>query len=175
MSKTLCSFVIMLACIASACISDEDPKGPSLSVGDPLPSFSVSLNNGETVSTTSLKGKVAVIVFFNTKCGDCRQELSVIQNLWEFYKEDTGVEIVPIARDENEEDIMLFWKEKGLSMPFSPQNDSDIYLLFAPSVIPRIYIANPQGIIIMQYDDSNMPSLETLVSDIQRVISNKEV
>lgn len=168
MIKVIFGLLMMFVCTTTGCISDDDPKGPSLNVGDPLPQFSVTLNTGEEFSTSSLKGKIPVIVFFNTGCSDCRKELPVIQELWESYKEDSKVKIIVIAREESAEGIATYWEENGLSMPYSPQDTKEIYNLFAPSVIPRIYIANPSGIITATFDDVEMPTVEVLKSEIKK-------
>ena len=160
--------LLMFVCTTTGCISDEDPQDPSLSVGEPLPHFSVTMNTGEVVSTTSLKGSVAFIVFFNTGCSDCQKELPVVQELWERYREDSQVKIVAIAREESAEEIDNYWKENGLTMPYSPQSNREIYNLFAPSIIPRIYIANPSGVIVANFDDSELPSLDILISEINK-------
>lgn len=156
----------------SGCISDE-PKGIALGPGDKLPEFSVEMNNGQVFSTETLRGKVPVIVFFNTSCGDCRKELPVIQQLWEVYKEDDTVKVIPVAREQSLESIEEYWVDNGLTMPFSPQDNRDVYELFAPSIIPRIYIANQEGEILYAYGDTHMASLEDLLQDIQNIMDKK--
>lgn len=170
MNKIILYLFMMFVCATTGCISEDEPKGPSLSVGDPLPQFSVLMNDGEEISTSLLKGKIAVIVFFNTGCSDCQKELPVIQELWDLYKSNASVKIVAIAREETENEILRYWKENNLTMPFSPQTNRDIYNLFAPSVIPRIYIADSSGKIVVSYDDSNMPTLSSLISDIDNAL-----
>lgn len=157
---------MMFVCTASGCVSEDEPQGPSLSVGDSLPQFSVVMNDSEVITTNSLKGKIAVIVFFNTGCSDCRKELPVIQKLWEEYKDNPDVKIVPIAREESSTEILEYWKEHDLSLPFSSQENREVYNLFAPSVIPRIYVADAKGEIMAAYGDTDMPSLSDLISDI---------
>lgn len=159
---------MLLVCTTQGCINDDEPKdGPTLTVGDHLPEFSVTLNNGEIISPQTLEGKISVIVFFNTGCGDCRQELPVIQQLWNQYKDDSEVVIALIAREETEPEIEAYWNENNLTMPFSPQENRNVYSLFAPSVIPRVYISNQELIITASYGDTDMPSLERLISDIE--------
>ena len=162
----------MFVCTTTGCITDEDPQGPSLSVGDSLPQFSVTMNKGEVITTESLRGKVSVIVFFNTDCSDCRKELPVIQDLWERYHEDSQVKVIAIAREESAEEIENYWRENGLTMPYSPQSNREIYNLFAPSIIPRIYIANPSSVIVANFDDSELPSLDILISEINKAKTN---
>ena len=161
---------MMLACTLQGCINDKEPDGPSVPQGSPLPDFSVVMNDGSVVSTSSLRGKVAVIVFFNTSCPDCQQELPVIQKLWDIYKDNPQVEIVPISREESAASIKAYWSAHNLSMPFSAQENRDVYSLFAPSVSPRVYVANREGVITAGYGDTDMPSLSTLVKDIEKCL-----
>lgn len=169
MVKLLYGLLMLFVCTSQGCISDKEPEGPSLKVGDSLPVFSVEMNNGEIITTQSLKGHVSVIVFFNTGCPDCQKELPVIQALWELYKDSELVKIVPIAREESAKEIEAYWKANDLTMPFSPQENRDVYSKFAPSVIPRIYISNTEGVIMASYDDVEMPSLSDLVSVIEAI------
>ena len=153
---------MLLVCPTQGCISEKDPDGPSLQVGEPLPQFEVMLNDGKQISTETFMGKTGVIVFFNTGCSDCQKELPVVQQLWDKIKNDDNIVMTVIARQESEKEILEYWEKTGLTMPFSPQEDTKIYNLFAPSVIPRIYISDPKGIIRYSYDDVKMPTLEDL-------------
>ena len=167
--KLIYFFLMAFVCTSTGCVSEDDPQGVALQTGDRLPEFSVELNNGQTVSTSSLRGKTGVIVFFNTGCRDCREELPVIQQLWDEYKDNERVVIAVIAREESEEEIAAYWQENNLTMPYSPQENKDVYLLFAPSVIPRIFISNSENIITFTSDDSDMPSLSRLKEEIENI------
>lgn len=161
----------MLVCSITGCISDDEPDGGSIATGEPLPEFSVVMNTGEEINTSSLKGKVSMIVFFNTGCGDCRQELPVVQRLWDFYEGNSDVKILLISREQSEASVSAYWAENGFTMPYSPQETREVYNLFAKSIIPRIYIADKDRIIKMQYGDNNMPDLATLKADIEKYLN----
>ena len=167
MIKLIYTLFILLVCTTAGCINDNEPQGPSLVVGDSLPVFSVVMNNGEVVSTESLKGLIPVIVFFNTDCSDCRKELPVIQKLWDLYKDNAEVKILAIAREESASQIMSYWEENNLTLPWSAQENRDVYSLFATSVIPRIYIADKTGVITATFGDQDMPTLEQLETLLQ--------
>lgn len=172
MIKLIFSLFTLLVCTTPGCINDEEPRGVTLGVGDSLPEFSVTMSNGEMVSTNNLFGKVSMIVFFNTNCKDCQEELPVVQQVWQYFEGNSNIVIVPIAREESHDEILTYWQENSLSMPFSPQENREVYNLFAPSVIPRIFIADTNGVITAAYGDQNMPDFATLVSNIEQTRNN---
>ena len=171
MSLKILSFILMiLTCTTQGCISDDDPEGPIIGIGDTLPQFSVNLTDGTTVTTQTFMGKVGVIVFFNTGCSDCREELPVIQQLWDYYKDNKDVVIALIARQESEKEINEYWEENGFTMPFSPQDTKEVYNLFAPSVIPRIFISDKHNVVRFSSGDTDMPDIELLKVTIESLL-----
>lgn len=143
------------------------PENKGIEGGDPLPSFSVVLNDGSAVSTSSLLGKVGVIEFFNTGCGDCQNFFPTFQALYDEFKDDPKVEIFSIAREEEEASISAYWDAHSLTVPFSPQPDRSIYNLFATVGIPRVYISDPEGIVRYVFTDADHPSLAYLINCVE--------
>ena len=170
--------LLMTACGGCSAIDDEIGgdeviEADSLVVGDRLPEFEVTMNDGSVVRTADLLGQPSVVVLFSVDCPDCRHELPEVQKLWDRSRQGelTGngqpLPIVLIARKNTAEDIEPFWQTAGLTMPYSPQPDRKVYSLFAPRVIPRIYISDAQGIIRYMHLDMSMPSAETLAEEIK--------
>ena len=169
--------LLMTACGGCSAIDDkvdgdEVTDADSLVVGDQLPEFEVTMNDGSVVRTADLKGQPSVVVLFSVDCPDCRHELPEVQKLWDMSRQGelTGngkpLPIVLIARKNLAEDIEPFWKFSEFTMPYSPQPDRKVYSLFAPRVIPRIYISDAQGIIRYMHLDMSMPSAETLAEEV---------
>lgn len=161
--STILAFLFVMT--VSACSSMHEDIAPDTEIvhsGDPLPQFTVTLNDGSIVSTQSLLGSPAIIIFFNTTCKDCQHELPILneQFLTEMSKYDE-LEIsadknnqtqplrprqwICIAREESAESIQDYWKKHNLSLPWSAQPDRNIYNLFATSGIPRVYNIGPDG------------------------------
>ena len=151
---------------------DQAFKADSLVVGDRLPDFEGSMNDGSVVHTADLLGQPSVVVLFSVYCTDCRHELPEIQRLWDMSRQGelTGdgkaLPIVLISRENTVEDITPFWEFGEYTMPYSPQPDRRIYSLFAPSRIPRIYISDPAGIIRFAHADDKLPSAESLTREV---------
>lgn len=160
--------IFSFVCILSGCILEKN-EGTDINTGDVLPDFEVVMNDGSVVTDDHLKGSVSAVMFFHTSCPDCQQTLPRMQTIYDEYT-PKGVKIALISRDEGEYDIMSYWSENGLNMPFSAQNDREVYELFATSRIPRIYISDENGIVRYIYTDDPTPSYNELKSSFESLI-----
>ena len=165
--KKILSIMTVLT-ILTGCIKEKQ-TGSDLKVGDRLPDFEVVMNDGSMVTDYYLKQETSVVMFFHTSCPDCQQVLPQMQKIYDEYASDK-VRIVLISREESNEDIDSFWKERGLEMPYSAQKDRKVYERFAKSRIPRVYINEKGGIIRHMFTDDPNPSYDDLKSALDDVI-----
>ena len=116
MIRTLKWMVFFLCISLSACITEDEEmeSGNNLEVGDRIPSFSVVMNDGSRVEDKDLLGKVSLVVFFNTSCKDCQQELPVIQRFYEAFPQ---YPLLCISREEGEASVSAYWHRKPLLLP----------------------------------------------------------
>lgn len=146
----LLTAVVALAACSMADDEENEEVKEYVKVGDRVPLFSVQtvLADSTTAmfSTARLTGET-VIVLFNTSCGDCRRELPRMNEYYLQHCGDKGFQMVAISREEGAESVAAYWKELGLSIPYSAQTDRRIYNLFASSIIPRTYFCSADGII----------------------------
>lgn len=152
--------LLTIFCLAS-CIKDRIPQGADLEIGERLPEFSVTMNDGSTVSTADLLGDISCIVFFHTGCPDCRKTLPLIQELYDRYGNWTA-RFVCISREEGAGPVAEYWSANGYTIPYSAQDDRRIYNLFATFAVPRIYISDRDGIIRSIWTDSPIPTFREL-------------
>lgn len=146
MLSTLRNIILLLSlCLFPACLGDEtDEMVEYVKIGDRLPAFSVTLNDGTLFD--SAQPEASIIVLFSTSCADCQKELPTLDTL---YKSGafTGRRVVCISRAETAGSVEAFWRANGLTLPYSAQADRRIFSLFASAGIPRIYIVDAQGIV----------------------------
>ena len=150
--------LLTMAVGCSTVVDDEDNEVKEyVTLGDRVPLFTVQIVAADgtvgTFSTTRLTGET-VIVLFNTGCGDCRRELPLLNDYYLQHCNDEGFQMVAISREEDAESVAAYWKEQGLSIPYSAQTDRRIYHLFASSVIPRVYYCSAAGIITRIFIES---------------------
>lgn len=165
--KKILSIVTVLTVLAG-CIK-EGQSDTDLKTGDRLPDFEVVMNDGSVMTDDLLKQEVSVVMFFHTSCPDCQQVLPEMQKIYDEYASEKA-RIVLISREESKDDIESFWKEKGLEMPYSAQNDRKVYEKFAKTRIPRVYINGKGGIIRHIFTDSPNPSYDDIKSALEDVI-----
>lgn len=173
MIRTLKWMVFFLCISLSACITEDEEmeSGNNLEVGDRIPSFSIVMNDGSRVEDEDLLGEVSLIVFFNTACKDCQQELPVIQRFYEAFPQ---YPLLCISREEGEASVSAYWQKQEFTMPYSAQQDRRVYQLFASHTIPRIYVVDEEGIIRAVFTDNPLASYEDLVQAVEGQLAPSE-
>lgn len=74
--KTVC-FLFWTCVMFIACIDDDVEEGTvDLQTGENIPVFSVVMDDGQIITSETLKGEVSLIVFFHTGCPDCPERTS---------------------------------------------------------------------------------------------------
>lgn len=165
MKKVAAIFVTLLTAVS--CIFEKPDPEFELKVGDRIPDFTVQMSDGTVVASSQLIEGAALIMFFHTSCPDCQNTLPSVQKIYDEYKDEMA--FVLMSREQEKEEIESFWKERGYTMPYSPQKDRKIYNLFATSRVPRVYICK-DGKIASYYTDDPIPLYEELVSDISSIL-----
>jgi thiol-disulfide isomerase/thioredoxin len=161
-------YLLLVAVLAFSCIK-EGGDGADLKAGDMIPDFQVTMNDGVEVSATYLREGVSVIVFFATVCPDCRRTLPELQKVYEEYF-PKGVKFAFISRAEGADVVGKYWKDNGYVMPYSPQDDRDIYELFADSGIPRVYVCKG-GVIKSVFSDNPVPTYKDAESVLDQLLN----
>lgn len=158
--KLRISILLVLVCLLTSCIKEKQ-AGADLGVGDRIPDFEVTLNDGRVVSGAHLSDGVCCIVFFTTGCSDCRLTLPHIQKAYDEYS-GKGVQFVLISREDDATSVDRYWIQQEFTMPYSAQSDRDIYELFARTRVPRVYICKDGQIKQIFTDQPSNPTYETL-------------
>ena len=149
-----------------ACIDDDVEEGTvDLQTGENIPVFSVVMDDGQIITSETLKGEVSLIVFFHTGCPDCRKELPVLQKIYTDYGQ--RIRMVCISREESSAEIVRYWDENHLTLPYSAQENRTVYYQLAKSGIPRVYVIDKELVIRSVFTDNPLASYEDLAEAIE--------
>ena len=108
-----------------------------------MPEFSVKNFEGETVTSSDLKGKIAIVEFWATWCPPCRVTMQRLGALTQQYGDD--VQVVAIAVESREEDVRKFVKELDHPVPTVLGTDDLVVAFGNLGVVPTLYIFDRNG------------------------------
>lgn len=123
-------------------VPGEAPK-----VGSRAPDFElVDLNTGQPVTLSSLKGKPVWINFWATWCPPCKEEMPIMEKLYDEYK-DKGLVILGVDVQEKESDVLPYIKEGGYSWTFVIDKTGKITDSYHVNGLPSHYFIDKDGTI----------------------------
>lgn len=132
----------------TSCLSDgSDDVENYVEVGDVIPEFIITEENGEQFDSSVLPGKKTALLFFHTGCSDCARELPVVERAWNELKSESDVMFVAIARGQKVEETNVYWEEHQLTLPRYHDPERKVFELFANSYVPRLYLIDREGVV----------------------------
>jgi cytochrome c biogenesis protein CcmG, thiol:disulfide interchange protein DsbE len=81
--------------------------------GDRAFAFTIRTTDGKTVSLSDYKGKPVVIEFIATWCPYCRNDLSVVKDVYPKYSDDVGYLLIGMDLNEDADKLSAFVHEHG--------------------------------------------------------------
>jgi peroxiredoxin len=113
--------------------------------GNPVaPAFTLSTIEGQTLDSTSLRGKVVLVNFWATWCSPCKEEMPAMQRLQDSFS-DKDFALIAITTDQQRESINGFAKSLGLSFPLLLDQSQDVSTAFGVRGLPTTVIIDRQG------------------------------
>jgi thiol-disulfide isomerase/thioredoxin len=106
--------------------------------------WQVTLPDGRTLSSESLKGKVVLVNFWATWCPYCRKEKPVIDGFWKDYR-DKGFEVISISVDDPPEKIAAWMKDKDYTFMAAPANATVDAVFGNVKSVPTSFILDADG------------------------------
>jgi peroxiredoxin len=117
-------------------------------MGSPGPDFSLPDLQGNQVSLSSLKGKVVLLTFWSIWCGPCRQEMPMLESLYQKYRNE-GLEVVGVNIDRDSiSSIQDFLKKNRLSFPTLSDSDRNVMKVYRAHFLPTTFVLDRKGTII---------------------------
>lgn len=139
-------------------------NGPA-EVGKPAPDLSITTVNGKgNVTMESLKGKVAVIDFWATWCGPCKQSFPKLEELAKKYS--GKVEIVGVSVDDSKDGVAEFAKEHGATFAIGWDDGHTIANRWKVGTMPTTYVVDATGTVRFIHDGYHDGEAEKLGKEL---------
>lgn len=151
---------LMAGLLVSCSVGTIEHDGPALyelKVGDSVPSgIHFRSADGTDVTSQTLMSGDHLVVFFDTGCRDCRNELPVLQALYDDYSGAVGFHL--ISRKEDYGSVARFFADMGYTMPFVTAGEDDEHgALASTGRVPTCWFIR-DGLIIGKWLDSPVMS-----------------
>jgi peroxiredoxin len=104
-------------------------------VKQPAPYFILPTWDGNTLRSTSLKGKVVLLELFQSWCPDCQKSGVELEKLYQKHK-DRGLIVVGISHDREKSAVVSYLKKYNLTFPVL-LGDISVAVNYIPGVTPQ--------------------------------------
>jgi thiol-disulfide isomerase/thioredoxin len=108
------------------------------------PDFSLPTRSGEAVSLARLRGQVVMINFWASWCGPCRQEMPLLEQMYQKYNR-LGFTLVGVNVDENSADAERLLTKVPVSFPVALDSKSEVSKLYKVQAMPSSIFVDRKG------------------------------
>lgn len=115
-----------------------------------LPPFTVTDLSGQEISSTTLKGKVALIDFWATWCPPCRKEIPHFNKLYAEYRKQ-GLLVIGLALDEKAAEVRTFMRQMPIEYPVAFASPELQQQFGGIEVYPTAFLVDREGRIVKKY------------------------
>lgn len=141
-----------------------------LKKGNPAPAFDATDMEGKEYSLKDFRGKYVYVDVWATWCGPCREEIPLLKELHEKFK-DRNIEIISISIDKDKDAWEKMVKEEGLTglQLYEQREEGDILEGYHIKYIPRFILIDTEGMIINANAKRPTENVETILMDLENI------
>ena len=148
--------------------------GTAIEVSAQLPSVTLKDINGKTVNTAELKndGKPFIIDFFATWCKPCNRELDAIAEVYDEWREETGVKIFAVSIDQaqNINKVKPLVDNHGWEYEVLLDPNGDFKRALGIQMSPYVLIVDGKGNIAYKHNGYTDGAEQELIEKVRELI-----
>ncbi len=133
--------VVGLAALAVGCQAQPEAR-----LGGVAPDFTLASVDGSRVRLADLKGKPVLVNFWATWCTPCREEMPIMQEVYEQYRA-RGLAILAVNMEEDEARVGQWIEQGGYTFTFVLDSDGQQVKRYNVNAAPTSYFIGRDGVI----------------------------
>ena len=112
--------------------------------GQAAPDFSLKSSTGENLRLSEYRGEVVMINFWATWCGPCRQEMPLLDELYDRYQR-VGFNLLGVNIDDDSSRAMKMVADLGVSFPVLFDARKEVSKLYQVNAMPVTVLVDRDG------------------------------
>jgi len=113
-------------------------------VSGPAPDFTLASSSGKNIKLSELRGEVVMVNFWASWCGPCREELPLLDDLYQQYR-DYGFTLLGVNVDENRAAADKLLEQIPVSFPVLYDPNSAVSELYQVDAMPSTILIDRDG------------------------------
>lgn len=114
--------------------------------GAPAPDFVLKSLSGENFRLSEYRGQVVMVSFWATWCGDCRTQLTELNDWYDTYQ-GAGLQLLAVGLDSSWDDFSETAVTLGLTYPVLYDANRDVSKLYDVSSMPVAVLIDRDGVV----------------------------
>ena len=119
-------------------------------------------------------GKTIFLNFWATWCPPCRQEMTRVQSDLIDRFEGRDFVFLPVSRGEDRAAVAAFREKQGYAFPMGLDPEQRIYDLYASNYIPRNFLIDADGKVVMATAGYEAEEFDALTATIERTLATEQ-
>ena len=112
--------------------------------GQKAPDFALKSSTGENLRLSEYRGDVVMINFWATWCGPCRQEMPLLDELYNRYQR-VGFNLLGVNIDDDSSRAMQMAEELGIDFPVLFDASKEVSRLYEVEAMPVTVLVDREG------------------------------
>lgn len=142
-------------------------------IGDPAPTVLGKGRDGKIVDLAGHRGKVVIVTFWASWCGYCLKELPVLDALQEKVDPRLLQVIAVNVSDPAPVYRQMLRQMRDYSLLQARDHNGDVARTYGVKAYPNLWLIDPQGRIASHHVGYGEDSLEAIVDEIKRVLTEE--
>ena len=114
--------------------------------GQAAPEIGLTDQSGHRIDLASLRGKVVLVDFWASWCGPCREELPVLERLYQTHQA-AGLVVIGVSVDQQVSNMTRFLERQPLTFPVVHDAEHAVAGRYEPTTMPSSYLIDRAGIV----------------------------
>ena len=139
--------------------------------GQTAPDFALKSSTGENLRLSEYRGDVVMINFWATWCGPCRQEMPLLDELYNRYQR-VGFNLLGVNIDDDSRRAMQMAEELGIDFPVLFDATKEVSKLYEVGAMPVTVLVDREGTVLYVhhgykpgYEDMYLDQIRSLLRE----------